>query len=109
MNKKYSEEFKLAVVKEYLEGNIGIRTLAKKYSLPSKNYITNWIKYFKDNGTISKDISVSHTVKSSIKSINKERVKTPYEKELEKKVERMEAELAFYKKCNEIIKRNKKK
>ena len=109
MNKKYSEEFKLAVVKEYLEGNIGIRTFAKKYSLPSKNYITNWIKYFKEKGTIPKDVSVSHTAKSSTKSTSRERVKTPYEKELEKKVERMEAELAFYKKCNEIIKRNKKK
>ena len=109
MNKKYSEEFKLAIVKEYLEGNIGIRTIAKKYNLPSKNYITNWIKYFKENGTIPKNASVSHAVKSSAKSTNDEKVKTPYEKELEKKLERMEAELAFYKKCNEIIKRNKKK
>ena len=39
----YSDEFKLAVVKEYFEGDLGVRLLAKKYNLPSKNYITNWI------------------------------------------------------------------
>ena len=109
MSQKYSEEFKLNVVKEYFEGNLGVRLLAKKYNLPSKNYITNWIKHFKDMGVISNDASVSRASHTSNTSIEKSRIKSPYEKELEKKLERMEAELAFYKKCNEIIKRNKKK
>lgn len=109
MSQKYSEEFKLNVIKEYFEGNLGVRLLAKKYNLPSKNYITNWIKHFKDIGIIPKDTSASRTSHASTKAVEKSRVKSPYEKELEKKLERMEAELAFYKKCDEIIKRNKKK
>ena len=30
---KYKTEFKIKVVKEYLEGNIGYKGLAKKYSI----------------------------------------------------------------------------
>ena len=41
-HKQYSDEFKLQVVKEYLEGSLGCRRLAQKYNLPSKNYILNW-------------------------------------------------------------------
>ena len=37
MNQKYSEDFKLSVVKEYYEGDLGVRLLARKYNLPSKN------------------------------------------------------------------------
>ena len=32
---KYNLEFKLKVVKEYLEGNIGYLSLAKKYNIKS--------------------------------------------------------------------------
>ncbi len=32
---KYSEEFKLKIVQEYLEGTLGYRLLAKKYGIPS--------------------------------------------------------------------------
>ena len=109
MNKKYSEDFKLSVVKEYYEGDLGVRLLARKYNLPSKNYITNWIKYFKNTGTIPKDASVSRLSCTSVKNTIKSNSKTPYEKELEKKLAIAEAELAFYKKCDEIYKKNKKK
>ena len=109
MSQKYSEEFKLSVVKEYYEGNLGVRLLARKYNLPSKNYITKWIKHFKEVGTIPQDASVSRVSSSSIKKINKSKAKTTYEKELEKKLAMAEAELAFYKKYDEIVKRNKKK
>lgn len=109
MNKKYSEEFKLSIVKEYYEGNLGVRLLAKKYNLPSKNYITDWIKHFKENGTIPKDINISRISRTTTNNTVKSNAKTPYEKELEKKLATVEAELAFYKKCDEIIKKNKKK
>ena len=39
---KYSNEFKLEVVNEYLNSNIGCRLIARKYNLPSKNYIFRW-------------------------------------------------------------------
>ena len=109
MNSKYSEEFKLSVVKEYYEGNLGVRLLAKKYNLPSKNYITNWINHFKENGLIPKNASVSRTSCTSTKLTLESKSKTPYEKELEKKLAMLETELAFYKKCDELIKKDKKK
>lgn len=108
MNKRYSEEFKLSVVKEYYEGNLGVRLLANKYNLPSKNYITNWIKHFKANGKIPQNASVSRIPGTSAKIVLKSNSKTSYEKELEKKVMELEAELAFYKKCDEIVNKNKK-
>ena len=43
MNVIYSQEFKLHVVRTYLESPYGIRTIAKQFDLPSMNYITNWI------------------------------------------------------------------
>ena len=109
MIKKYSEEFKLSVVKEYYEGNLGVRLLANKYNLPSKNYISDWINHFKANGKIPQNASVSRVAASSTKKVLKSNSKTPYEKELENRIKKLEAELAFYKKCDEIIAKNKKK
>jgi transposase len=39
---KYSLEFKIKLVNEYLEGQISILVLAKKYGIPSKSPIYNW-------------------------------------------------------------------
>ncbi|MFD1707009.1 helix-turn-helix domain-containing protein [Siminovitchia sediminis] len=44
---KYSDEFKLKVVKEYLEGPLGYKLLAKKYGIPSKAPIERWVKSYK--------------------------------------------------------------
>lgn len=109
MAQKYTDEFKLAVVKEYYEGNLGVRLLARKYNLPSKNYITNWIKHFKEIGAIPKASAVSRISLTSSKEISKGNAKTAYEKQLEKKLAEAEAKLAFYQKYDEILKRNKKK
>lgn len=103
----YSDEFKLAIVKEYFEGDLGVRLLAKKYNLPSKNYITNWINKFKKEGKIPEDISRDKTKTSSKKSIHS--AKTEYEKQLEKKVYELEAKLAVFKKYEEILNKDKNK
>jgi len=44
MNEKYSDEFKLKVVQDYYGSPLGVRLIALKYNLPSKNYINNWEK-----------------------------------------------------------------
>ncbi len=44
---KYSDEFKLKVVKEYLTGKIGLKRLAKKYSIPSTTAIRTWEAAYK--------------------------------------------------------------
>ena len=44
---KYNLEFKLKVVKEYLEGNIGYLSLAKKYNIKSESVIRRWLNTYK--------------------------------------------------------------
>ena len=47
---KYSPEFKLHVVNEYLQGTLGYRLLAKKYNIPSKSQIETWVRQYKQTG-----------------------------------------------------------
>ncbi len=47
---KYSEEFKLKVVKEYHEGGGGTPYLAKKYGISDKSLIQVWINAYAQNG-----------------------------------------------------------
>ena len=47
---KYSDEFKLKVVKDYLEGNLGYTLLAKKYNIPSSSPIEGWVHSYKAFG-----------------------------------------------------------
>ena len=44
---KYSTDFKLHVVKEYLEGDLGYESLAQKYKISILTPITEWMKQFK--------------------------------------------------------------
>ena len=61
---KYSEEFKLHVVIEYLKGNIGYRLLAKKYSIPSKRTIEIWVTAYKAYGKEGLKRKTNHEVYS---------------------------------------------
>ena len=47
---KYKTEFKIKVVKEYLEGNIGYEGLAKKYSIPDHSTIRTWVNAYESQG-----------------------------------------------------------
>ena len=47
---KYSTEFKMKLVKEYLEGKIGYKELAKKYNIPNKCAIQTWVSAYKTHG-----------------------------------------------------------
>ncbi|RPF57018.1 helix-turn-helix domain-containing protein [Aquisalibacillus elongatus] len=47
---KYSDSFKLKIVKEYLEGPMGYRLLAKKYNVPDKAQIRIWVNAYKAFG-----------------------------------------------------------
>ncbi|KPL58642.1 helix-turn-helix domain-containing protein, partial [Rossellomorea vietnamensis] len=47
---KYSEEFKLKLVTEYLDGHLGYKSLAKKYNLPSKTPLQDWVRAYKTQG-----------------------------------------------------------
>ena len=43
---KYTDEFRIAVVKEYLAGGISKHALSKKYSIPQQCTVSNWIRKF---------------------------------------------------------------
>jgi transposase len=47
---KYTEEFKIKLVTEYLDGNIGYGSLAKKYKMGSHTPIVAWVKAYKLQG-----------------------------------------------------------
>lgn len=47
---KYSEGFKLRLVKEYLENSLGYNLLAQKYGLPSFSPIERWVKAYQAFG-----------------------------------------------------------
>jgi transposase len=47
---KYSDEFKLLVVREYLEGKLGYRALAKKHEIKAKSSIDRWVKVYEKFG-----------------------------------------------------------
>ena len=47
---KYKTEFKVKVVKEYLEGNVSYKDLAKKYSIPDKHIVRTWVNAYESQG-----------------------------------------------------------
>ena len=48
---KYSNEFKLKVVMEYLEGHSGYNALTRKYSIYSSKRLKEWVAAYRVNGT----------------------------------------------------------
>ena len=47
---KYSTEFKMKVVKEYLESSISYKSLSVKYCIPSEIVVKNWVNAYKSQG-----------------------------------------------------------
>lgn len=50
MSKKYSYEFKLKVVQEYLDGTLGYLLLSKKYNISSESLLIKWVNQYKIYG-----------------------------------------------------------
>lgn len=71
MSQKYSKEFKLHVINTYLQSPHGIRVIARSFGLPTKNYITKWIKDLLADGSITESqliIAGKKASRSSYKS-----------------------------------------
>ena len=47
---KYNTEFKMEVVKEYLEENISYPQISNKYCIPSETIIIKWVNAYKSQG-----------------------------------------------------------
>lgn len=50
INKKYSSEFKLSVIKKYKEGGRSFTELAEEFGVSSKTQIHVWIKKYEQEG-----------------------------------------------------------
>ena len=79
---RYSESFKLQVVKEYEESYLTRKELSLKYGIKGGSTISNWIKKYGSESTQNRIIRVE-------KTNEKDRIK-----ELEKEVERLKKALA---------------
>jgi len=97
MKKKYSDEFKLSVINDYYNSPLGVRAIALKYNLPSKNYINNWEKQLKKKGLLLPDSTKPNkSVGRSKEPILREDTRTPREKQYEEEIQILKAKIAYY-------------
>lgn len=96
MTKNYSDEFKLSVIKDYYESNLGVRKITAKYNLSSKNLVLNWEKQLKEKGLLPTEAKKNP---DNIK-IRSDKIdfpeKTQREIEYEKEIERLHAKIEYY-------------
>lgn len=96
INKKYSDEFKLMVVNDYYNSPIGVRAIAMKYNLPSKNYINNWEDQLKKKGLLPPDSTKPNkTSGSSNHDVLYNDTRTPREKQYEAEIIILKTKLAY--------------
>ena len=61
---KYSDEFKLMVVKEYLDGPLGLKLLVRKYDIKSHTQLSNWVNVYQKYGAIGLSRKKKHEIYS---------------------------------------------
>lgn len=112
MQRKYSDEFKLSVINDYYNSPLGVRAIALKYNLPSKNYINDWEKQLKKKGLLPPDATKPNKSAGRCKeSILREDTRTPREKQYEEEIQILEAKIAYYESLEHMqpfIKKNSK-
>ncbi|NLZ54188.1 MAG: transposase [Thermoanaerobacteraceae bacterium] len=103
MARKYTDEFKLSVIEDYYNSPLGVRTIAAKYGLPSKNYINRWEQQLKKKGLLSKDATKPIKRGGRPKeNILREDTRTPREKQYEKEIQKLKARIAYLESLEEL-------
>lgn len=102
MVSKYSTEFKLYVVRTYLQSPFGIRVVARSLGLPSKNYITKWAEQLTNEGLLTNDEIAAAKRKTSCRyeqrlTIEEIHKMSPSEKQLAEENLKLKAEVDFLK------------
>jgi len=82
----YTDEFKLKVVQEYLNTDIGFMEVKQKYGLRSNKSIQDWMRKFGLKTPVQGQHELQNAMKEQIG-------RTPLERELELKVKKLEKEL----------------
>lgn len=67
---KYSFEFKLQLVQEYMEQHYGYNYLTKKYRLPSTNLLPTWVNSYQEFGALGLQRKRQNTVYSAQFKLN---------------------------------------
>ena len=97
MKRTYSDEFKLSVINDYYTSSLGVRAIATKYKLPSKNYINNWEQYLKKKGLLSPDSTKpAKSVGRSKEPTARQDDRTELERQYEAEIEELKARVAYY-------------
>lgn len=86
--KRYTDEFKLKVVKEYVETDISQEALKKKYGFGGNNCIPNWMRKFGMKTPNEEQLKLQRIM-------SEEQRKTPREIQLEAKVKELEKSLDY--------------
>jgi len=83
---RFPNDFKLQVVQEYLSTDLSQKELMDKYNIRGNNTIKLWMRKF--------DVQTPSQQQLELQRIMaKEKEKTPYERELEARVRRLESQL----------------
>ncbi len=97
MSKKYTNEFKKSVIEDYYNSTLGVRSIALKYNLPSKNYIERWEASLKKKGLLPSDATKQNkSVGRSKEAVVREDTRTPREKQYEEEIQALQARVAYY-------------
>jgi len=97
MKRKYSDEFKLSVINDYYNSTLGVRAIAAKYNLPSKNYINKWEQELKKKGLLPTDSTKPNkSIARTKESIVYQDIRTPREKQYEEEIQALKARIAYF-------------
>jgi transposase-like protein len=83
---RFPNDFKLQVVREYLSTDLSQKELMAKYTIRGNNTIKQWMRKFDLQSPSLQQIELQRIMA-------KEKERTPYERELEAKVKRLEQQL----------------
>ena len=97
MARTYRDTFKMEVIKDYYSSPLGVRAIALKYGLASKNYIENWEKYLKKKGLLPADATKPvKSVGRSPEPIMREDTRTEREKQYEEEIVALKARIEYF-------------
>ena len=73
-NTVYTEELKVAAVREYLDGKVSLREISAKYGMRSKSQLCRWIRVYNSGGDFGQKISGGSRMKQGRETTQEERV-----------------------------------
>ena len=85
---QFTDELKLQVVQEYMDTGVSQRELMQKFNIRGVHTIKKWMRKFDLQAPSQQQIELQRTMA-------KQKEKTPYERELEAKVKKLEQQLDY--------------